>query len=421
MVTVVLFAAACRGDGGEPTVSPSGAATATASVTPTTATESPTPSPWNLEPLDVTEELGVYLVGADGSGLMQLAEGMHVPALSPDGSRVAVSDFCSTQSTVRVFDVRTGELQASRPFDGMAGAGWAPDGDRLLLSLLSEESPREPVYYMMRSDLAGEPDLAFKGWLREWSPDGRWIALVIGDGDATDWTLEIFDVEAESTVGAPLGQVSAVVWSPDGSQLAYSVMVERGGPERVMIAEADGSMSRVLAEDAELRGWSADGSSIYVVTALGSYESRQLVQIPVDAGSEVVVADGGSFEVSADGSRVAVYKNPGDGSTSIEVLDVRTGSSVLVSEGLSPHGLMWFSPDGSKLAFTAGAEDRPDGTGGFGNNLFVVSSDGSSRLRLIDPSSAVSAWLQWTPDGERIVFTDAIVTSCLDPWSMFEK
>jgi TolB protein len=57
-----------------------------------------------------------------------------------------------------------------------------------------------------------------------------------------------------------------------------------------------------------------------------------------------------------------------------------------------------WAPDGSKIVFSSN-EDRPY------NDIFVISSDGSDRQRLLDWPGTHEWGASWSPDGQKIAFT----------------
>jgi dipeptidyl aminopeptidase/acylaminoacyl peptidase len=94
-----------------------------------------------------------------------------------------------------------------------------------------------------------------------YSPDGTQIAYFDGIGDSGH-SLRVMDndgtdmrvvVENSETLGA--GHVNGLQWSPDGSQLAFSI-------EDLYVVGVDGSAFRLVADDAVEPYWSPDGSHI---------------------------------------------------------------------------------------------------------------------------------------------------------------
>jgi Tol biopolymer transport system component len=158
--------------------------------------------------------------------------------------------------------------------------------------------------------------------------------------------------------------VTAVTWSPDGTQLAYGFFHRR--PEdpalvgEIYAANADGSGPHPIAErdrpgavlDSPL--WSPDGRYIYF-SYLGLSAGRSIQRV------ERVQPDGG-------------------------------GRQALVDNGYQPA----VSPDGASLLFL---RDERGGTG-----LYVMPADGSGQPRPVLPAGRYPglAGPRFSPDGQRI-------------------
>ncbi|MDQ3951646.1 MAG: hypothetical protein M3279_01585 [Actinomycetota bacterium] len=117
-----------------------------------------------------------------------------------------------------------------------------------------------------------------------WSPDGRWIALVRGDG--------LFLVHSEG--GEPRllyeskrAAVHSPAWSRDSERIAFRHSA-RGGNESIFVVEVDTKQVDAFARDVGVQGdiaWSPDGDSvaferyprIFVVSA-GGVQRRLLVK-----------------------------------------------------------------------------------------------------------------------------------------------
>jgi len=88
-----------------------------------------------------------------------------------------------------------------------------------------------------------------------WSPDGRRIAVVLGDAI---WVIDANGAGRALLAGAP---AHAPAWSPDGRQIAYEVGRGRALGADIWVMKADGSGKRRLV-NGQFPSWSPDGSRI---------------------------------------------------------------------------------------------------------------------------------------------------------------
>ena len=259
--------------------------------------------------------------------LLRLAD-VAEPAFSPDGEYLAYS-------------VTTNDLERDRPTTDLWRVRW--DGSE-------------------RRALSQTPDA--DEWQPEWSPDGKWIAFLSdrGDEDSTTqvWVMPAVSGEAEKLTDFP-GGVSDYAWAPDSRRLA----VIANDPERpegvkkppqpppivitrfqfkedgagllrerrrhLYLFEMDGRKGTALTSgqhDEYLPAWSPDGKQIAYVTKRGADPDRHR-----------------NWDIYLIEPRAGAEERP---------LTSFTGADVDPSWESPPD----WSPDGRRIAYLQGGEDR---------------------------------------------------------------
>jgi len=182
---------------------------------------------------------GLWLVGADGSGLELRSEGLSFgpPAWSPDGSLIAVAGHTvadTDEEGIFLISADTGAvLRQIRP-QGLAlptFVSWSPDGQQLTFDAVGAGgSLDEAGVYVIRADGSDLrlltsfscPQLtnACEALQPAWSPDGRLVAFTRGGfelgGDGSTGDLFTIDVEtgAISRVTGGPGLDCCSSWQP---------------------------------------------------------------------------------------------------------------------------------------------------------------------------------------------------------------
>jgi Tol biopolymer transport system component len=231
----------------------------------------------------------VYISGSTvGSNILALADRSGVvepldvppnnylhPRLSPDGSRLVVQTTGNQGSDIWVYDLSGGNQIRQLTFGGNNTRPiWTPDGQRVTFT--SNRDGKPDIYWQPAdgSGVAERIATAEEGmdqWAESWSPDGKTLALVVGDrsGPSGVWTLSYDGETTTPEVFADESGQSGPAFSPDGRWLAYWSN-ETGGPQIfVQPFPNTGAKHRVTQQGAAAPLWSPDGQELFY-TNLGT-------------------------------------------------------------------------------------------------------------------------------------------------------
>lgn len=294
-------------------------------ATPLTSGESDVAPAWSPDGqliafarLDATGTSGaICLIDRDGSNETRLAEGGRPFAWSPDGHHIA---FRGTSGDLYVVEADgTGLVNLTegrmRVSPGLGdGLSWSPDGQRIAFAAdgfaiyVIDDDGGNPIRLQ-----ADEPRPRDMGGVPSWSADGMFLAATVWYTNQPD----ILVFNTDGTGARPIAMTSAnegdAAWSPDGSRLSYWSFTGAPPGQAVHVVDADGTHETIVFESSSSNGfvgdlpsWSADGKhlaflgegdTLYTVDADGG-NLRALVRVVSSDSPAVWSPEGDAIAVS---------------------------------------------------------------------------------------------------------------------------
>jgi Tol biopolymer transport system component len=249
----------------------------------------------------------------------------------------------------------------------------------------------EPTAAPSFHSLAAEADVGTAA-----KPDQSLIAYVSGRAGVTD--LYIMDVANGRShwLTRDRAVASAPVWSPDGTQIAFSSNRDGFNANIWVIPSGGGTPVKYTQTGGTSPDWSSDGTKI----AFASYSGTTDIWVmnADGTGQTRVTSTSDAWENepvwSPDGTKIA-YGSARGGPSQIWVMNAN-GSSQVQLTGLTDNGTSFspaWSPDGTKIAFASFRNG--------GQDLYVMNADGTGLTRITDGGPAESR-PRWSTRG--IVF-----------------
>jgi Tol biopolymer transport system component len=335
----------------------------------------------------------LYILHADGSETRLNRDPISFggATISPDGTRVVFVAW-GDDLGLWVVDAEGGR-PVRLPLPGtegiMADPTFSPDGTQIAYV---DSGQSENHLWVMDADgsnaheiLSDEPTLVGGAGSLQWSPAGD---RIVAQGGLSDGTSVIYTFAPD---GSDFRQVIAggfsPYWSPDGSQIAYTIECEISDTScgGLAIADADGSNVQAF-------GFAASGPWHPGVSA-----TDEPVPTPVETSTPVAppttapVASGAlAYALAGD-----IFVADPDGSNAVKIADASDGC-----EGIGEYSLPSWSPDGRYLAFQL---DCPSS-----EQADVVITDPHGNAVAEGPSYGWGS--TWSPDSTRVAVWKTLQT-----------
>ncbi len=287
LVAALFYLGGCSPVPPAVTPSPLPSSTLPPSDTPTptllpTETASPAPTPEVTRP--AASELFIFSILEQGHAhlfayspltlpLTRLTYGQWddiTPAISPDGNRVAFSSRRNGYWDLYLLDLQDGRIE--RLTDTLAydaSPSWSPDGNWIVYETYTNDNLEIailPLQNVSQGPILLTDDPAADHSPR-WSPGGRQIAFVSNrSGESEIWVADLDRVGGERFTNLsqdPRNEQAAPAWSPDASQLGWTMFESDTGFRSLRISDParPGLASNRLASG-ESPLWNGPGDQI---------------------------------------------------------------------------------------------------------------------------------------------------------------
>lgn len=336
------------------------------------------------------------------------------PAFSPDGDSIAYSSDHSGSFEIYVKSLAPGAREIQLTTDGQQNfdPAWSPDGKRIA------------YYSMKRRGILTMPGLG--GVAKQltdfgshpvWSPDGQWLAFqavsspdlrAVPIGASTIWIVSSEGGTPKQITRneSPSGSHFAPAWSPDGKRIAF-INFDTRSAQVWSIAVTGDSLQSITQYGTSDKSWpiyAPDGKGIYYNQGEALWKTPINPQDGAPAGGPVKVADLGSVVIqnaslSPSGRQIAYSASTSaDNLVSIPMSPITNEStgapSFLTNQSGTRHTGPAFSPDGSKIAFSAQVRGNP-------SNVWTADADGGNLNQVTVDGGRFPSWY---PDGKQVAF-----------------
>jgi len=215
----------------------------------------------------------IFVASIEGDILGRVIEGYQNGVISPESEILLVKE----NQSIDMINLLTGEVSSIPDMEDCAPFSWSPDEDSILLACRNDDYISNVYLYsfddiskIRLSNCTGSPSYCS---YPSWSPDGKWISFVQGEGRSgvAPPTDGIYVVDTECLLDPPTcppkafqvtrNRYEEYSWAPDGSSIALSYS---GG--QIGILEIPSGNLKIIRMENDLSrniskfSWSPDGN-----------------------------------------------------------------------------------------------------------------------------------------------------------------
>jgi len=325
---------------------------------------------------------GLWRMAGDGGQATRLndpEQDFVRPDWSPDGERIVFQGYTDNNYHILTMAPDGSDVQplTSGQYDDR-GPVYSPDGTRIAFASDRNDDPTTKgnsniwVLDIASGDLTQWTDDPESEYQPAWSPDGTRIAytvssptdLAAGDGQ---YSIQATDAAGNTSVliRHPSGQINAPAWAPDGSRIAYTLLVD--GNNHLYVDD-----TQVSDEDEDVfqfrPRWLSDSTLLY--TSNGKIQRRDL--------------DGDSLDAIAFEARISFDRK----TYSYKKHEYGADRPPAQVKGIVTPAI---SPDGNRVAFVAL------------NDLWVMDIGGTPEQITDDQFTELQP--TWSPDGQSLAYS----------------